>query len=202
VIRCFAMLAFALALAASARAGARVTVVAGERNVDVHMLKGRATYVRDVYVYGASRRAIVAALPGPATGPDGFAPIMVSETPVAAQWRGRRTRAEKMRLPGLPAAMGATVSAQFTDDGVLLSMRDGMTHGDFLIEVSPERHLTDGGIEVRVRESGWFTLLEGKPRSLLGVFMQAAGGAAVSKAHIAIFQLEAVLARRLSARVE
>lgn len=203
------------ALAGAASAAPRVTVVAGERDVEVHALQGRATYVRVVHVYGATRRAIVASLVGPATGPDGFAPNMVSETPVARQHSGRFTRAEKTRLPGLPAALGATVSAEFTGDGVLLKMRDGMTFGDFRIDVSPERRLPDGGLEVRVTESGWFTMLNAKPRSLLGVplyiianktpmgwFMQAAGGAAVSKAHIALFELEAVLAKRLGARAE
>src|SRR5687768_14049793 len=123
------MLAFALALALASAASAapRVSVIAGERDVDVHALQRRAMYVRVVHVYGASRRAIVAALVGPATGPDGFAPNMVSATPVARQLSGRRVRAEQTRLPGLPAALGATVSAEFTDDGVLLSMRDGVT---------------------------------------------------------------------------
>lgn len=208
-------LLFLIAFAACACAGPRVTVVAGERDVDVHALQGRATYVRVVHVYGATRRAIVAALVGPATGPDGFAPNMVSETPVAEQLRGRFVRSEKTRLPGLPAALGATVSAEFTGDGVLLKMRDGMTYGDFRIDVSAERRLPDGGVEVRVTESGWFTLLNARPRSLLGVpaylfanatpmgwFMQAAAGAAVSKAHIALFELEAVLAKRLGARPE
>lgn len=206
---------FAAALATAASAGPRVTVIAGERDVRVHALAGRATYVRVVHVYGASRRAIVAALVGPATGPSGFAPNMVTETPVAEQHSGRFTHAEKMRLPGLPAAFGANVTAEFTDDGVLLKMRDGLTFGDFRIDVAPERVLPDGGVEVRVTESGWFTMLNRKPRSLLGAplylfanktpmgwFLQAAGGAAVSKAHIALFELEAVLARRLGARVE
>src|SRR2546426_16428 len=80
---------------------ARVAVTNGLRKVEVHPLGREGSYVRQVHVYGASRDQILEALPGPATGPNGFAPDMVSETPVAKQFGAdHTTHAEQMRLPG------------------------------------------------------------------------------------------------------
>jgi hypothetical protein len=203
----------ALALPATARAATtRSSVLDGERNVEWDPLGRRATYERSVFVFGVPREKVIAALPGPATGPEGFAPKMVSATPVERQFDGTRVRTEKMRLPGLPEAAGATVEGWPTEDGMAFRMSDGLTSGDFTIVVGPERRLSDGDIEVKVVEAGYFTILQSPPKSLLGIpaFLlanftppgwlgQATGGAAICHAHIELFQLEAVLARRLHA---
>jgi hypothetical protein len=208
-----ALVACLAAVPPPAAAGRPVSVQAGARRVSVHPFRQQASYVREVYVHGATRARIVAALAGPATGPDGFAPRMQSATPVADQYRDGHVTAEKTRLPGLPEAMGSTVSGDLVADGMVLRMRDGLVTGDFRITVSPERRLPDGDLEVRVVEIGTMTILRQPPRSLAGIpayllanatpfgwMMQAAGGAAVSRAHIWLFELEAVLTRRLNAR--
>ena len=91
-------------------AAGEVVVRDGLRKVEVHPLGRRGSYRREVEVIGAERGRVIGVLPGPATGPDGFAPDMVSVTPVARQFHAdRTTRAEQVRVPGLPPAMGATV---------------------------------------------------------------------------------------------
>lgn len=198
----------------SAERDGSVAVKDGLRKVEVHPLGREGSYIRDVHVFGASRQQILDALPGPATGPNGFAPGMVSETPVAKQFRAdRTTRAEQMRIPGLPAGMGATVSGKPTPGGMAFKMEDGLTTGAFTIDVGPEERLADGRKHVVVREQGHFSIFGGKPGSLLGWMasafanltpmgwlMRATGGAAVSDAHIGIFQLEDVLRRRLGSK--
>lgn len=195
------------------RQAARVQITNGPRRVDMHPLGGQGSYVRQVEVVGSSRERILAALPGPATGPNGFAPHMVSETPVSRQFHADGTvRAEQTRIPGLPAAMGATVSGRPTANGMAFQMRDGLTTGDFTLDVGPERTLADGRKTVTVTEAGHFSLMRGKPISLamspfyllanftpMGWLMQATGGAAVSDAHIGLFQLADVLRKRLNA---
>ncbi|MDB5100967.1 MAG: hypothetical protein JWM80_5388 [Cyanobacteria bacterium RYN_339] len=190
---------------------ARVAVTNGLRKVEVHPLGREGSYVREVHVYGASRKQILDALPGPATGPNGFAPDMVSVTPVSQQFHAdRTTRAEQMRLPGLPASLGATVSGKPTPSGMAFKMEDGITTGGFTIAVGPEERLADGRRHVVVTEAGHFSIFGGMPGSWLGMaasafanftpmgwMMRAAGGAAVSDAHITIFELEAVLRKRL-----
>lgn len=209
------------AVSKAARTGMRratattgVAVKDGLRKVEIHPLGKEGSYVRKVHVYGADRDRIIASLPGPATGPNGFAPEMVSVTPVEKQFHAdRTTKAEKMRLPHLPESMGATVEGRPTADGMAFTMHDGLTSGEFTLKVSPERRLADGTKEVVVTEEGRFSLLREKPKSLLGVpaylfshltpmgwLLQATGGAAVSDAHIALFQLEAVLRKRLNLR--
>ncbi|MBI3891577.1 MAG: hypothetical protein HY303_08615 [Candidatus Wallbacteria bacterium] len=208
-----AVLGLATLLAPSARATVRVHVEEGERNVQFEPIKGDGKYVRCVFVYGVTRQKVLDCLPGPATGPNGFAPKMVTETPIEQQFVDGVTHAEKMRLPGLPAVMGATVEGRRTADGMAFTMRDGLTYGDFTLTVSPERTTSDGSLEVKVTEAGSFSILKSKPKSLLGVpaylfsnwtpmgwFMQGVSGAVVSKAHIFLFQLEDVLRRRLGAR--
>lgn len=208
------------AVSQAARAGLRggapataVTVKDGLRQVAIHPLGKEGSYVRKVHVYGAERERVIASLPGTATGPNGFAPNMVSVTPVEQQLRADRTiKAEQMRLPHLPASMGATVEGRPTADGMAFRMHSGITSGEFTLEVSPERRLADGTTEVIVTEAGRFSLLREKPRSWLGMpaylfshltpmgwLMQAAGGAAIADAHIGLFELEAVLRRRLAA---
>ncbi len=189
-----------------------VTVKDGLRKVAIHPLGKEGSYVRKVHVTGADRHRVIAALPGPATGPNGFAPNMVTVTPVEQQFRAdRTTRADKMRLPHLPESMGATVEGRPTADGMAFKMHDGLTSGEFTLKVSPERRLADGTTEVIVTEAGRFSLMREQPKSLWGVpgylfshltpmgwLMQAAGGAAVSDAHIGLFELAAVLRKRLN----
>jgi len=106
--------------------------------------------------------------------------------------------------------MGATVSGKPVADGMDFKMEDGLTTGAFTLRVGPEERLADGRKHVVVREAGHFSIFGGKPGSLLGWmasafanltpmgwFMRAAGGAAVSDAHIGLFQLDDVLRRRL-----
>ena len=189
----------------------RVQIREGLRHVDVHPLERRGTYVREVHVRGVDRQRVIDALPGPATGPQGFAKDMVTVTPVGQQFHADRSvRAEQMRLPGLPAAMGATVEGRPTPDGMAFTMRDGLTTGAFTLKVGPARRLADGTTEVTVTEAGHFSLMRERPSSLLGWpaylfnqltpmgwMLQATGGAAVSDAHIGLFELEAVLRERL-----
>lgn len=191
---------------------AGVSVREGLRKVEVHPFGKRGSYLREVHVRGARRDRVIAALPGPATGPRGFAPDMVTVTPVAKQFRpDRTTRAEKMRLPHLPESMGATVEGRPTADGMAFTMRDGLTSGGFTLKVGPERRLADGSTEVTVTEAGHFSLMRERPKSIWGVpaflfshltpmgwLMQATGGAAVSDAHMGLFELAAVLRRRLT----
>lgn len=194
---------FLLALTASAQA--QVRIEDGPRDVDFEPLRARGSYVREVFVYGASRERVIRALRGPATGPLGFARTFSAATPVREQHRGDRTEVRKMRAPGAPEAAGSDVSARFGPEGMVATLSGGIVGGTFEITV------VDEGERQRVIETGRFHVLRDPPSSIFGIprylfanwtpmgwVMQALGGTAVSAGHIKFFELEKALEVRLN----